>query len=81
MVPTPDKILLKNGYFWKQVVLIREKPCNLAAFFSPQKAGGSTGRAEHLKGQECVYCQKLRGSVQDKNRVRFFGKISGIRCR
>jgi hypothetical protein len=32
MMPTPDKILSKNRYFWKRVVLIGKKPANLAAF-------------------------------------------------
>ena len=36
-VPTPDKILLINGYFSKIAVLIRKKPCNLAGLYCAQK--------------------------------------------
>jgi hypothetical protein len=39
-VPTPDKILLINGYFSKIAVLIRKKPCNLAGLYlAPKKDG------------------------------------------
>jgi len=32
VVPTPDKIIDINRYFLKRGVLIKKKPCNLAAF-------------------------------------------------
>jgi hypothetical protein len=41
ILPTPDKILSKNRYFWKLVVLFGKKPCNLAAFSSSRKREGN----------------------------------------
>jgi hypothetical protein len=58
MVPTPEKILHKNGYFWERAVLTGKKPCNLAAFLSSRKTGGSNGRAERREGKERFYDRK-----------------------
>jgi len=37
MVPTLSPNIVINRYFWKRAVLIRKKPCNLAAFFWSRK--------------------------------------------
>jgi len=58
VVPTPEKILHKNRYFWKQDVLIRKKPCNLAAFFSSRKQERPSGHAEHREWPVLDYGRK-----------------------
>jgi hypothetical protein len=48
-VPTPDKILLINGYSFKIAVLIRKKPCNLAGLYCAPK----NDNLQVIRGVQC----------------------------
>jgi hypothetical protein len=72
VVPILSTILVLIGLFLKPGVLIRKKPCNLAALYRSRKNGNSNGLPGARLCPEARYCQKIKGVPYLRKTARFF---------